>query len=264
MMLYVNDICFSYNSHPVIADITFALAPGRILAVLGVNGAGKSTLLKCLNRIITPHSGTVYLSGEDLLRMSSRHIAQRLGYVPQNHSDSRLSVYETILLGRKPHMQWTISMLDYQIVERLLVQLGLSHLSEKPVNRLSGGELQKVIIGRALAQTPSVLLLDEPTSNLDLKNQMEVMKLIVSVVESEQMTAIVSIHDLNLALRFADSFLFLQDHSIHSLVKKTQLNEKMIEEVYGVKVVLQEVAGQTIVVPLDPSAPEIGKAGERM
>ncbi|WP_222423962.1 ABC transporter ATP-binding protein [Desulfamplus magnetovallimortis] len=122
--LDVSGINFSYNSHPVLSDIGFSLGPGQVLGILGVNGAGKSTLLKCLNRILKPHAGTVMLAQEDLLCMTPREVARRVGYVPQRHTESRLSVYESVLLGRKPHMGWTVSQTDYDIVETLLTQMG--------------------------------------------------------------------------------------------------------------------------------------------
>ncbi|WP_222423963.1 ATP-binding cassette domain-containing protein [Desulfamplus magnetovallimortis] len=118
------------------------------------------------------------------------------------------------------------------------------------MDELSGGEVQKVMIARALAQSPQVLLLDEPTSNLDLKNQMEVMGLITSVVKEQNLSAIISIHDLNLAVRFADTFLFLRDHRVHSLVAKAALTAETIREVYGVEVLLENVQGHTVVIPL--------------
>ena len=250
MILDVSGLNFSYNSHPVLSQICFSLSRGQVLGILGVNGAGKSTLLKCLNRILKPQTGTVLLEKEDLLCMNPRKVACRVGYVPQRHTETRLSVYESILLGRKPHMEWTVSPEDYELVEKLLHQMGLTHLGLKRMDELSGGEVQKVMIARALAQSPKVLLLDEPTSSLDLKNQLEVMGLIRSVVRDQGLSAIISIHDLNLAVRFADAFLFLRDHRVHALVGKENLNAETIREVYGVDVLLEKVKGRTVVVPL--------------
>lgn len=249
-MLDVSDITFSYHSQAVLEAIAFHLEKGRVLGILGINGAGKSTLLKCLNRILKPESGTVLLEKENLLSMHPQEVARRVGYVPQRHRETRLSVYESVLLGRKPHMGWTVSDADYEIVENILKRMELTHLGLKSLNELSGGELQKVMIARALAQSPKILLLDEPTSNLDLKNQMEVMKLIRSVVREQGLSAIITIHDLNLALRFADTFLFLYHHRVHSLVGKEKLSADIIREVYGVDVILEKVKGQTVVLPL--------------
>lgn len=249
MILSVRDITFSYNSHPVLENIRFDLPSGEVLGILGVNGAGKSTLLKCINKILKPQGGTVFLGEEDLLAMSGSRIARRLAYVPQKYGQEPLSVYDAVLLGRKPHIRWNATERDYRITETLLQRMGIACFALRPVNDLSGGEMQKVVIARALAQEPEVLLLDEPTSNLDLKNQFEVMALIREVVRSEQLAAIISIHDLNLALRFADRFLLIRDHQVHALTDRQGLSAEMIAEVYGIEVAISQVAGHPVVVP---------------
>mgnify|MGYP001828427108 CR=1 FL=1 len=250
MILSVDDIRFSYNSHPVLDKVSFSVEKGRMLAIMGVNGAGKSTLLKCLNRIIRPRSGSVLLGEEDLFRMPRDAVARRMGYVPQQHAQARLTVYEAVLLGRRPHMGLTMGQADYAVVEDTLARMGLSRLALRPVCDLSGGEVQKVMIARALAQSPTILLLDEPTSNLDLKNQMDVMDLIRSVVVEHGLMAVVAIHDLNLAVRFADQFLFLKDHRVHALADRDDLDAGVIEAVYGLKVQVAEVSGHRVVVPV--------------
>ena len=250
MILAVDNIRFSYNSHPVLENVSFRLEKGRLLAILGVNGAGKSTLLKCLNRILRPQAGSVFMGSEDLHRLSQNAIARRMGYVPQQHTRTQLTVYESVLLGRRPHLGLTVSRTDYAVVDRTIQQMGLSGLALRPVSDLSGGEAQKVMIARALAQSPSILLLDEPTSNLDLKNQMEVMALIRSVVGTGGFMAVVAIHDLNLALRFADHFLFVKDHRVHASASREKLDAEMISQVYGIEVLIQEVNGHRVVVPV--------------
>ena len=250
MILSVGNIRFAYNSHPVIENVTFNLESGRLLAILGVNGAGKSTLLKCLNRILRPQTGSVFLGEEDLHRLSQKTIARRMGYAPQHHPQTKLTVYESVLLGRRPHMGLTIGQADYAEVDQIIGQMGLGDLALRPVSDLSGGEAQKVMIARALAQAPRILLLDEPTSNLDLKNQMEVMALIRSVVSGQGLMAIVAIHDLNLAVRFADQFLFVKDHRIHAMTTRDALCAETIEQVYGVSVMVEEVGGHRVVVPI--------------
>lgn len=249
-MLKVAGIHFSYKIRPALRDIHFHLPPGRLMGVLGVNGAGKSTLLKCINRILKPQTGTVYLEDLDITHADPRRIAQVLGYVPQRHGKSPLTVYESVLLGRRPHMGWGVSTSDYAMVESVLNQLGLSTLARRPVMEISGGEVQKVMLARALAQKPKVLLLDEPTSNLDLKNQMEVMGLIRDIVKNQNISVVVSIHDLNLAVRFADLFLFLKNHAVHTLVDREHLNEAMIKDVYGVEGMIREISGRVVVVPV--------------
>ncbi len=250
MKLRVANIDFAYNGRPVLSDVSFSLDRGRVMCVLGVNGAGKSTLLKCMNRILKPQKGSVLVDEEDLLRMPQNSVARRMGYVPQRHPDTGLTVFETVLMGRRPHIQWTMGKNDYDVAEKTIRQLGLEHLAMRRVTNLSGGELQKVVIARALAQSPEILLLDEPTSNLDLKNQLEVMGLIRHVVETQGLSAVVAIHDLNMAVRFADSFLFLKEQKIYSVTDRKELDPETIRAVYGVEVTLQEVGGHTVVVPL--------------
>jgi iron complex transport system ATP-binding protein len=250
MKLTVAGIDFAYNSHPVLSDVSFALEPGKILCVLGVNGSGKSTLLKCLNRILKPQCGSVLVQGENLLHMNRTHVAQRMGYVPQRYPETRQTVYELVLMGRRPHIRWSLLPSDYERVENVINQIGITHLSTRPASDLSGGELQKVVIARALAQSPEVLLLDEPTSNLDLKNQIEVMGLIRRIVETENLSAVIAIHDLNLAVHFADLFVFLKEHRVYAAVPKKDLTAETIGEVYGIDVVLKEFDGRTIVVPV--------------
>lgn len=244
------DICFSYNSHPILSDVSFSLNRGQIMCVLGVNGAGKSTLLKCLNRILKPEKGSVIVDGKNLFHMSQNCVAQQVGYVPQRHPDTNLTVFEAVLMGRKPHVRWSLSKNDYALVENIIGQIGITELAMRRVNDLSGGEIQKVVIARALAQSPSVLLLDEPTSNLDLKNQLEVMGLIRKVVDQQGISAVIVIHDLNIAMRFADNFLFLKNHRIHAVATKEKLTCDMISQVYDVEVVLKKINGHTVAVPL--------------
>jgi iron complex transport system ATP-binding protein len=250
MRLSVDGVSFQYNSHPVLDRITFEAPAGQVFAVLGVNGAGKSTLLRCLNRILKPHRGTVLVEEEDLSGLDRNAVARRMGYVPQRFGQTELSVFDTVLLGRKPHMQWGPEASDYQKVEAVLARMGLSEMALRPMGSLSGGEAQKVIIARALVQEPKVLLLDEPTSNLDPKNQQEVMVHVGEAVRRDGLCAVISIHDLNLALRHADRLLLLRDGKVHAAIPRDDITAEMIREVYGIEVVLATVAGHPVVVPV--------------
>jgi len=218
--------------------------------VLGVNGAGRSTLLRCLNRILRPRTGTLSLLGEDLLRMDRREVARNIGYVPQRSGESRMTVYEAVLLGRKPHIRWSLRPSDHSRVENILTRMGLAGLALRSVDELSGGEFQKVVVARALAQSPRLLLLDEPTSSLDLKNQVEILGLVREIAVTENLSAVVSIHDLNLALRFSDRFLLLKEHRIHAAVGREALTADLVAEVFGIDVVIHEVNGIRVVVPV--------------
>lgn len=249
MKLSVSGIDFHYRSAAILQNVSFEAQPGELLCILGVNGAGKSTLLKCINRILKPQRGTVLVDEQAVFDMPQRRVAQHLGYVPQKHAETQLNVYETVLMGRRPHVQWALSDKDYAIVEQVLAQLGLQELAMRPVDRLSGGQLQKVIIARALAQAPGVLLLDEPISNLDLKNQIEVMTLVQGIARAEKLAAVLTIHDLNMALRFGDKFLFLKDRKVQAVTDRTGFTPELIELVYGVPVSLHVCDGHPTVVP---------------
>jgi iron complex transport system ATP-binding protein len=241
MNLHVQGIEFSYNHHPILEGVGFDLGPGEILGVLGVNGAGKSTLLKCINGILRPKCGSILLDHRCVAKMRGNEIARHFGYVPQKYTEESLTVFDAVLLGRKPYIQWSASIKDLLIVEDTLRRLYLDHLALRPVDRLSGGELQKVIIARALVQEPAVLLLDEPTSNLDLKNQLQVMNIITSAVRDYEISAIVSLHDINLAMRFVDYFL----------AAKEKVTPEDIEAVYNVKVLISKVHEHNVIIPLE-------------
>jgi iron complex transport system ATP-binding protein len=251
MILEVQGIHFQYNSRAVLKEVSFHLERGQILGILGVNGAGKSTLLKCLNRILRPRMGAVFVDGKSVLKMKGGEIARQIGYVPQKYGEESLTVFDAVLLGRKPHIRWAASEKDLQIVDQILRLMDLADFALRPVNQLSGGETQKVMIARALAQEPDLLLLDEPLSNLDLKNQLEVMRLITRAVIHQGIAVIMSVHDLNLALRFADLFLLLKDGRVHMCGGKNDLTPEVIYEVYGVRTVVQECQGYPVVIALD-------------
>ncbi|MBN1365031.1 MAG: ABC transporter ATP-binding protein [Syntrophaceae bacterium] len=251
MILKVDGLEFSYYETPILKNIGFELKKGQITAILGINGAGKTTLLKCLNRILHPREGTVFLNEENVKNMSRNHIAKHFAYVPQNYEEEHLTVFDAVLLGRKPYIKWEATARDLSIVEAILFRLNIEHLALRPINQLSGGEMQKVVIARAFAQEPEVLLMDEPTSNLDLKNQLQVMQLIRKAVREHDMAAIVSMHDINLAFRFADYFLMLREGRIYISASQKEITAEDIAQVYGVKVILGEMNHYKIVIPID-------------
>ena len=264
MILSVNQIDFKYNSIPVLRDVTFELPAGKVLGVLGINGAGKSTLLKCINKVLRPNGGSILLDGTDVLQLRGDAVARRIGYVPQRYGESQVTVFDAVLLGRKPHIKWAATERDMRVVERLLTSMGLEDYALRPITTLSGGEAQKVVIARALAQEPKVLLLDEPTSSLDMRNQLEVMNLVSAVARTEGVATVVAIHDLNLALRFVDRFLMIKDGTIHAMGPKDALTSEVIEEVYGVHSILRVVEGFPVIIPIHccrPVALEEGVCG---
>ncbi|NLZ18549.1 MAG: ABC transporter ATP-binding protein [Desulfobulbaceae bacterium] len=250
MMLKVCDLHFTYNSHPLLSDIDFSLNRGQLLVILGPNGVGKTTLLKCMNAMHRPARGTILVEERDILTLRPAAIARNIGYVSQKSETSRLSVFDAVLMGRTPHIRWRMGRDDLDKVEAILCSLGLESLRMRYVDTLSGGELQKVSIARALVQEPELLLLDEPTSALDLKNQVEIMNLIRRVVDGHRIAAVMTMHDLNMALRHADQVLFLKEGFIHALSTPQAVTSEMIEQVYGLAVHIHHLNGQPVVLPL--------------
>ena len=250
MILSAEEIQFSYSNMEVLRNITFGLSQGDCLAVLGTNGAGKSTMLKCLNKILTPSKGNIYIDGADTKTLSNRKLAQSIGYIAQSHGDIRKTVFDTILLGRKPYIKWDATQEDIEVVEKIISKFNLGDYAMRYTDELSGGELQKVMIARALAQQPKVLLMDEPTSSLDMKNQLEVIKTIKDIIKEQNISVIVTMHDLNLALRFANKFLLLKNGEVLFWGGHEVITEESIKEVYDVRITFIEHEGIPVVVPI--------------
>ena len=254
MILEVDGVAFTYRSAPVIREVTFGVRPHQILAILGPNGVGKTTLLKCMNAILKPKAGSIFVDEIDLLRADRMEIARKVGYVPQRCEAGRLTAFDAILLGRRPHIRWDVTEADLRIVEAAIRMLDLEALSLRYIDEMSGGELQKVSIARALVQEPRVLLLDEPTSSLDLKNQLEILGIVRSVVTDHDVAAVMTMHDLNMALRYADRFIFLKEGVIHAAGGPGVVTPETIEAVYGVPVTVERYNGFRVVVPLAPES----------
>jgi len=248
--MQVQALSFAYRQdQPVLQEINFAVEKGQCTAVLGNNGAGKSTLIKCLNRILKPQKGIVYVHGKNIYQLKRKEIAKCFAYVAQHHAGARFTVFDTVLLGRKPYIKFEPAPEDFRIVETIIKQLNLEDLALRYIDELSGGELQKVMLARALAQQPQVLLLDEPTSNLDLSNQYEVLAIVREIAKKEHISVLMVLHDLNLALRYCDRFLFLKNNRIFAYGGMEVMTPQNIEEVYGVPVDVQEINGIKVVIP---------------
>ena len=249
MILSVNWIEFRYGCRTILENIGFTVQRGEFLSILGNNGAGKSTLLKTLNKILTPKNGSIFVGQQELSKLSRLAIALKMAYVAQNYGSNRQTVFDAVLLGRKPHIKWEATSADLSLVQGILVKTGLAEFALRYLDELSGGELQKVVIARALAQEPEVLLLDEPTSNLDLRNQMEVLKTIRTAAKEKNIAVVAVMHDLNLALRFSDKFVLLQDTKVFVAGGSEVMTAENITQAYGVPVSVDRVQNQMIVIP---------------
>lgn len=248
-MIDTKCVSFSYRGmDAVLRNITVQESAGHCLALLGNNGAGKSTFLKCLNHILPAKDGVIEVDGLNIRQATRSEIAKRMAYVEQHTHADILTVYDTVLLGRKPHIKFAPTEEDYQIVEAAIHRMHLEKLALRNVNELSGGELQKVALARALAQKPRVLLLDEPTASLDLCNQHEVMKVVSDIARDNNILVVVVIHDLNLALKYCDRFMLIRNGEVYSYGDKSTITEKAIMEVYGVDTTVTDINGNRVVV----------------
>ena len=233
MSLYVDKLSFSYKNHPVLDGISFSLASGEILVVLGENGVGKSTLLRCLCGL-NKYEGQVSLDGNDLSKASPRDRAKAVGAVFQSERLFGGTVFQTVLSGRIPFFGQNPGDGDLARAEDAILRLGIEGLSHRRADRLSGGELQKTALSRLVCQDPSLLLLDEPTSSLDLKSRDRLFSLL-GELKSLGKTVIVTMHDVNAALTIGDKLLLLKDGKQIFFGDRSLLTEDLVFEVYGVK-----------------------------
>lgn len=250
-MINVQQLSFSYHKAvQILKGIEFNAKEGECVAVLGNNGAGKSTMIKCLNRILEPQEGTVTVNGNDVSNLRRQTIAQDVAYVSQQNESSKFTVYDTVLLGRKPYIKLNPTDEDHRITKDIIDRMGLSKYALRYIDELSGGELQKVMLARALAQQPKVLMLDEPTSNLDLQNQYGVMQIVREIAKEDNICVIIVIHDLNLAIRYCDRFLLIKDSYVYSMGGVETVTCEAIRDVYGMDVAIESIRGYPTVVPL--------------
>lgn len=250
MIIRAQELSFRYDSVPVLREASFSVRGGELLAVLGPNGSGKTTLLKCLNRILSPRSGAVFIDGKDTRQMSRAAIAKRIGWVPQQGERSRVKVYDLVLLGRRPHFGWAPGKADHAGAMEALRLLDLEPLAMRYADELSGGEFQLAQIARALAGEPRAVLFDEPTSSLDIGNQHRLMRRIQSLIRGSDRAAVMTMHDINLALRYADSFIMLKEGRIHAAGGREVITPETIREVYNMEAEILEAGGFPLMVPV--------------
>lgn len=250
-MLKVEKLSAGYAGKEVLKELSLSFEEGKVYALLGPNGAGKSTFLKALFGLLKPFTGVTYLNGEELRNLSLKELAKRLSYLPQKTSSlPSLTVYETILLGRRPHFIFEPKERDYAVVEGLISELSLDELAFKRLEELSGGELQKVLLARALAQEPKVLLLDEPINHLDPKNQLEILRILKTLTRNKNLITLIVLHDLNLALRFADFFIFLKDGKVVAQGDEEIITPELISRIYEISVEIINFQGKKLLIPL--------------
>lgn len=231
---------FSYNSSGILDNLNVTVPDAEVLSLVGPNGSGKTTLIKCINRILKT-KGSILFEGREIQDMNQQEIARLIGYVPQSSPTPLATmVFDAVLMGRRPHIGWRIKASDLDKLADMLEQLHLQDLAMNDFSQLSGG--QKVLIARALVQEPAVLLLDEPTSNLDMKHQLDMLETKSSLVKERGISAIMAIHDLNLAVRFSDKLVMLKKGKVYAAGSPSELLSEKKYSRWG-RVSINEVVG---------------------
>ncbi len=250
-ILQVNDITFAYRpGREVLKGVSFSAASQRMVCILGPNGSGKTTLLRCLLGMLKPQSGRIMLDGKKLSKYSSRGLAKMLAYVPQFPTSAfALTVQEIVLTGRYAHtgVMGLAGKADLAVAHEAMKMTDTLSFADRSLSELSGGEAQSVMIARALAQQPQVCLLDEPTSHLDIRNQLLVYRMMQRLAHEWKISVICVSHDINMAARFADELVLMRSGRIIASGRAEQVvREDLLEQVYDVKVDLVSVPGHPV------------------
>mgnify|MGYP006376364901 CR=1 FL=1 len=254
--LSAQNLTVSYGDLPILHGLEYAVEPGRISAIIGANGCGKSTLLRALARVVSPAGGSVLLDGEELHSRPAKAVARVIGLLPQSPLvPEGVSVRDLVRRGRHPHLslmrRWSAA--DGAAVREALLLTGMEELTDRPVDELSGGQRQRAWIAMALAQDPQILLLDEPTTYLDIAHQVEVLDLLTDINRARGTTVVMVLHDLNLAARYAERLVAVVEGRIHSVGEpRDVVTREYVREVIGLRseVIPDPVSGAPIVVPL--------------
>ncbi|MGN0098179.1 MAG: ABC transporter ATP-binding protein [Candidatus Methanomethylophilaceae archaeon] len=250
MTIKAENLGVSYGDHKIWSGVNINIDEPGLVTILGPNGVGKSTFMYTINRILAPSEGVVYLDGEDVQKMDYKSIAKKIAYVPQASNETfSMTVMDTVLMGRYPHSGYTTAEKDLQIAANCLQMLDITDLAMRNFDELSAGQHQKVMIARGLAQEPEILMLDEPTSNLDIYHQIYVMKMLRDIAHSKGIIVIVICHDLNIASRFSDRIiLFSRGHVLMDGTSEEVVTQDNIRNVYGVTADITEVDGRPYVI----------------
>lgn len=236
--LKVDNLSFKYSSEDVLKKLTFRVSMGHVVSILGPNGSGKTTLLKSISHLLKPHEGTIYLKDKGIHEYGHKELARHMAVVHQNQpTEFDFSVEEVVLMGRYPHLKpfQTESSQDYEVARHAMQSTSILHLREKNLKHISGGERQRVMIARALAQETDTLLLDEPISHLDIKYQLDILKMCHALSRDKQMTIITTLHDINMASRFSDFIILMKAGEIVEMGTPLEvINTQTIRKVYEV------------------------------
>ena len=235
--LELQSVDIAYGHNVVVKDLNFQVMPGEMVGLIGPNGSGKSTIIKAISRVITLYSGKILLDGKDVFKMPRGDLARSLGVVPQmSILPSAFTAFEVVLMGRNPHLgllQYEGEK-DFAITWRAMEMTATASLAERKVGELSGGEIQRIVIARVLTQEPKSILLDEPTANLDIRHQVDILDLIKNLCLENNLMVVIALHDLNLAAQYCDRLILINNGQVHAQgTPEEVINSQNMKEVYG-------------------------------
>ncbi len=254
MGVKVSNVSYGYDAEKVLNNIDFELIGPGLTCIIGPNGVGKSTLVKCMNRVLSPDEGRVEIDGKEVREYKLSELAKFMAFVPvASENDNSMNVLETVLMGRHPHQSFGSRNDDIHIAYQALGRVGIADLALRDAGSLSAGQQQKVAIAKGIAQEPKILILDEPTANLDIRHQILITKMLRGLAASEGMAVLMISHDLNIASRYGDRIIVMAKPGvIYSIGTPNEvITEKMLDEVYGVKSTVIDVGGRPHVILLD-------------
>lgn len=251
----IRNLSFSYGDHPVLKHIEITLEKGLFYSIIGPNGSGKTTLLKNLQKIIRPDSSCIYLNGEDIRSVSIRDVSKRIATVPQEtHMDFDFTVLDMVLMGRAPYLKRfeTEGVNDLERAKTAMEITDTWKLKDKSIRHLSGGELQRAIVSRAMVQDTDILLLDEPVSHLDMHHQISILRTVAGFCRSKGITVLAVLHDINLASEFSDSLILMNQGEIVQVGSPDLVvNEKSMKSLFDMEcmIISNPLSGRPHVIP---------------
>ncbi|AVQ47009.1 ABC transporter ATP-binding protein [Clostridium sporogenes] len=251
-MINIQDFTIGYNNKVIVKNFNLKVDKGDMLTIIGPNGSGKSTVLKAIGRLLKPMEGIIHLDGKLLWDMSNKDIAKEMACLSQHNSAPKdMTIRRIVGFGRNPHKAWfeSLNKEDEEIIDWALENTNLKHMENKKITSVSGGERQRAWLAMALAQKPKVLLLDEPTTYLDINNQIEILELVRQLNENLKLTVVMVLHDLNQAAKYSNRVLVLKNGEIQALGKPEEiLNKKLIRDVYSVDMnILKNQFGEKLI-----------------
>jgi len=262
----MQNVCLGYSHKVVLKDVSFQVRPGEMVGLIGPNGCGKSTIIRALSRVISPYSGKIFLDGRDVTKIPRQELARLLGVVPQMPLlPSAFTAFEIVLMGRNPHL----GLLQYEgkkdtnIAWQAMEETSTQHLASRRIGQLSGGEIQSIVIARVLAQQTKGILLDEPTANLDIGRQIEILDLIKGLCLKDNLTVAIAMHELNLAAQYCNRLVLIDKGRIHCQGEpKEVITEENISQIYGSGNYIEShpLSGLPVVLPTAGSSKKYGSS----